>query len=101
MFLLRESVETGKKPSVAVREASGDRSFGLQEGRNLCKKITDRARASNTGGYDAGMIKDSVAGVLDGLNMHILQIAERDKSAVLNRISLVLDDAFTEISKLK
>lgn len=98
MILLCEAVEEEK---TTLTESSTDRSFGLQEGRNLCKKITERAKVSSTGGYDAGVIKDSIAGVLDGLNMHILQLTEKGKSAVLNKISLILDDAFTEITKLK
>jgi hypothetical protein len=98
MFLLRESVEKEKKP---FDEGTADRSFGLQEGRNICKKIIDRAKVSNIGGYDTTMIKDSIAGVLDGLNMHLLQLSDKDKSAALNKISVLLDDAFTEISKIK
>jgi hypothetical protein len=98
MFLLRESIEEEK---VFLDEGTADRSFGLQEGRNLCKKIIDRAKTSNTGGYDTGVIKDSIAGVLDGLNMHLLQLLDKDKSATLNKISVLLDDAFTEISKVK
>jgi len=99
MFLLNERKE--KKELDAFDESTADRSYGLQEGRNVCKKITDRAKISSAGGYDAGMIKDGIAGVLDGLNMHILQLASKEKSAVLNKISLVLDDAFTEISKAR
>jgi hypothetical protein len=98
MILLCESVE---EPKNIFDEGTADRSFGLQEGRNICQKITGRAKVSSTGGYDTGVIRDSIAGVLDGLNMHILQFTERDKSAVLNKISVLLDDAFTEISKLK
>jgi hypothetical protein len=100
MFLLRETVNV-KNSITILDEGTTDRSFGLQEGRSLCKKITDRAKVSNTGGYDAAMIKDSLVGVFDGLNVHILQIAEKDKSTVLNKISILLDDAFTEISKVK
>jgi hypothetical protein len=100
MFLLRETVDAMGFTTV-LDENTADRSFGLQEGRNLCKKITDRAKTSNAGGYDMGIIKDSLAGVLDGLNVHILQFAEKDKSTVLNKISVLLDDAFTEISKVK
>jgi hypothetical protein len=97
MFLLRESEEEKN----LLDEGTADRSFGLQEGRNLCKKIIDRAKTSNTGGYDTGVIKDSIAGVLDGLNIHLIQIADNGKSAVLNKMSVLLDDAFTEISKIK
>jgi hypothetical protein len=98
MFLLHESANEGKKP---LGEGTADRSFGLQEGRILCKKITDRAKISNTGGHDINIVKDSIAGVLDGLNMHLLQFSDKDKSMVLNKISVLLDDAFTEISKIR
>jgi hypothetical protein len=100
MTILR-NIREDRKNLPVIEEGNADRSWGLQEGRGLCKKITERAKTSNTGGYDMGLIKDAVAGVLDGLNMHLLQIAGKEKSPVLNKISMLLDDAFTEISKAR
>jgi hypothetical protein len=101
MIVLRESAGKPEYIEYPLDESSSDKSFGIQEGRNLCRKITERSRTSNTGGLDMTVIRDSVAGVVDGLNVHILQISEKEKSPVLNKLSLVLDDAFTEISKIR
>jgi len=99
MLLLREA--EGEKAPEVLQENSQDRTFGLQEGRNLFRKIAERAKASSAGGIDAGVAKDALAGVFDGLNMCVIQLVGKDKSPVLSRISIVLDDAFTEISKIK
>jgi len=97
----KKVISETKKEKENLNEASADGNFGLQEGRNLCKKIIEKAKASSSGGYDAGAIKDSIAGVLDGLNMQIIHLTSKEKSPILNKISVALDDAFTEISKVK
>ena len=103
MYLITENKKKGLRNLLDhpqyFDEASADRSFGLQEGRGLCKKIIEKSKTPNA--YDVGIIRDSLAGVLDGLNMQILQLTSKDKSPVLNKISVVLDDAFTEITKVK
>ena len=98
MYLLEEDAGEEK---VALDEGSADRSYGLQEGRNLCRKVMERARISSAGGYDSGVVRDAVAGILDGLNVVVINVAEKEKSATLSKISLLLDDAFTEVSKVK
>jgi hypothetical protein len=101
MVVLKEIIEEAGCEKTRLDEGAY-RSWGLQEGRNLCKKIIDKAKASNSAGdYNVSTIQDALAGVLDGVNMQILQIAGKEKSQVLNNISMVLDDAFTEISKLR
>ena len=98
MILLHEAQN---KRRGKYNEGSADRNFGLQEGRNVGRKIIEKSKLPNAGGHSEDVIKDGIAGVIDGLNMQVLQLAGKEKLAILNKISMALDDAFIEISKLK
>jgi len=95
MYLLKEE----QKNIEILAESSADRSLGLAEGRGLCKKIIEKSKTGNV--YDVTVIRDFLVGVLDGFNMQIIQLTSKDKSPVLSKISMALDDAFTEISRVK
>jgi len=87
-----------------VRESAQDRSAGHRIGLKLCEDFFSQAYKSSA---DIGALKDLIAGLLDGCNEALLKYVDSNKfksgnaGDVISRISVALDDSFTEIQKIR
>jgi len=99
MTILKQMTE-----KTVVYESAQERNNGHRIGVKLCEDFFAQAQKSSG---DVAALKDSLAGLLDGCNEVLLKYVDNNKFKnnmardVISRISVALDDSFTEIQKIR
>jgi len=101
MTILSEKKESRK---AVIKESAQDRTATHRIGVKLCEGFFNQAYKSNG---DISSLRDSVAGLLDGCNEVLLRFVENNQfknpnaQSVISRMSVALDDSFTEVQKIR